>query len=312
MNYNSRRKELIEWTKAQLMGFKLKDDILLGEKPLDRFFTGFLFPIFESEEGLDSDDNSDNDDTNETKSVKKEKRYIPPSSAGFSFYISGEQVKLRIFHNAVYYKKLSDRDEFNQKFARQKWQKIPLTNDQGDEVEFTPNGIKQYVVFDGKAKIEALWRKHNHGYIVTITISNNQKLDDGAKEFHDKKNESTLFEVQLKCIVEKGDIDTYPSKNKSLLNDEEKEIELRYKNLRIYAVGHGTAVDWTRNKKDQMEIWSDFMPTVEVPQVTADTGGDNSQVLEFDFLSECEHNANVCIELKRFVNDYGLWIGKQQ
>ncbi len=117
MDYKHQRERLIDWTKKQLIGFDLKDDILVGEKPLDRFFTGFLFPIFESEEGLDSDDNFENDGTEEAKSVKKEKRYIPPSSAGFSFYITGEQIKLRIFHNAVFYEKLSDRDEFNQKFA---------------------------------------------------------------------------------------------------------------------------------------------------------------------------------------------------
>ena len=49
-----------------------------------------------------------------------------------------------------------------------------------------------------------------------------------------------------------------------------------------------------------MELWSDFMPTVEVPQVTADTGDKNSKVLAFNFLSECEQNVNVVTELKRF------------
>ena len=119
MDYKHQRVRLINWTKKQLIGISLKDDILVGEKPLDRFFTGLLFPIFESEEGLDSDDDYENDDTNETKPVKKDKRYIPPSSAGFSFYITGEQIKLRIFHNAVFYK-LSDRDDLNQKFEKQK------------------------------------------------------------------------------------------------------------------------------------------------------------------------------------------------
>ena len=314
MDYQDQRKKLVNWTKSQLMGLKLKDDILVGEKPLDRFFTGFLFPIFESEEGIDSDDeDSESDDTNATKPVKKEKRYIPPSSAGFSFFITGEQIRLRIFHNAVYYNKLSNRDAFNQKFVRQQWQKTQLANDDGNEIVFTPNGVKEYVVFDGKAKIDALWRKHNNGYIVTITISNHQKLkDDGAKDFHDKKNEYTLFEVKLKCIVEDGGVGTYPSKNKELLSDEEKEIELRYKDLRIYAVGHGTAVDWAQNKNCQMEIWSDFMPTVEVPQVTADTGDKNSKALGFHFLSGCEHDDNVILELKRFTDDYADWIEKQQ
>ena len=312
MNYEKQRNKLVDWTKSQLIGDQLKDDILVGEKPLDRFFTGFLFPIFESEEGLESDDDSENSDTAETKPVKKEKRYIPPSSAGFSFYVTGKKILLRIFHNAVYYEKLHNRDELNQKFAKQRWQKHSLTNNDGNEIEFTPSGKKQYVIFNGKAKIAALWRKHHEGYIVTISILNNQKLDDGAKDFHDKKNESTLFEVELKCIVEKGEVGAYPAKNMALLSDDEKEIELRYKDLRIYAVGHGTAVNWIQNKKDQMEIWSDFMPSVEVPQVTADTGGKKSKVLQFNFLSKVEQDTSVYTELERFIADYELWLEKQQ
>jgi len=306
MKYNQQRKKLINWTKEQLMGFKLKDDILIGEKPLDRFFTGFLFPIFDSEEGLDS---TDDEGTEETKPVKKEKRYIPPSSAGFSFYITGDQIKLRIFYNAIYYKKASNKDEINQKFVQQKWHKTPLTDGEGDEIEFTPNGLKQHFIFHRKAKIDALWRKYNNGYIVTISISNNQKLDSNDTDI---KNELTLFEVKLKCIVENGDVDNYPSKNKAFLNDEEKEIELRYKDLKIYAVGHGTAVDWAKTKQDKIEIWSDFMPVVEVPQVTADTGDKNSKVLEFGFLSEGEHDTDVLVQLKHFINDYDNWITKQK
>ena len=320
MDYKDHRKKLIKWTKEQLIGFKLKNDILVGEKPLDRFFTGFLFPIIESEDGLDSDtEGLDSDDVNETKPAKKQKRYIPPSSVGFSFYITGEQIKLRVVHDALYYKKLYDKNQSNQKFISQehpkgqRWQKNLITRDKGDEIEFTPYGMKRYDVFDGKAKIDALWRKHDNGYIVTITLSNAQKIkDDGSKNIHLKKNERTLFEVMLRCIIQEGNIDRYPSKNKALLNDEEKEIELRYKDLRIYAVGHGAAVDWAKNKSDQMEIWADFIPSVEVPQVTADTGDNSSKVLEFDFLSSCENNNDVVLELKKFTADYADWIESQR
>jgi hypothetical protein len=315
MDYQTQRKKLVDWTRSQLMGFKLKDNVLTGEKPLDRFFTGFLFPVLETEEGLDSDeeDISDPDDI-ETKPIKKEKRYIPPSSAGFSFYISGRDIRLRIFHNAVCYKKLSDIRNPDGTYTNQRWKKYPLTDNEGEEIEFSPNGLKQYLVFNGKAKIDALWRKHANGYIVTITISNSQKLNhhDENKIFNEKQNEFTLFEIELKCIVEEGNVGAYPSKNKQLLTDEEKEIELRYKDQRIYAIGHGTAVDWLRNEQGQMEIFSDFMPTVEVPQVTADTGGKSSRVLEFGFLSECEQNAEVISKLKEFVNHYELWISAQE
>ena len=312
MDYQGKREKLVAWVKSQLTGFKLEDDTLVGEKPLDRFFTGFLFPIIEVDEGLVSDDESSaSNEDGGVEPVKKDKRYIPPSSAGFSFYITGENIELRVLHKAAYFSHKSDRDEYNQKFVQQRWLKNQLPE---DEITFYPHGEKKYLVLGGKANIEALWRKYNNGYIVTISISNAQKIspDDDSKKFNIKQNEYSLFEVEFKCIVEKGNVDVYPSKNRALLTEEENEIELRYKDLHIYAIGHGTAADWATNKQGKMEIWSDFMPMVEVPQVTADTGEKGSKVLEFDFLSECEVNNEVIVKLKRFTDDYALWIEKQR
>jgi hypothetical protein len=314
-----KRDEFIDSTKQQLIGTKLKDNILVGEKPLDRFFTGFLFPILTGENGFDleselKDEDSVNPDLEkeEVKSVKKEKRYIPPSSAGFSFFITGTDIKLRVFYNAVSYKDKDKRDEYNQKFVVQQWEKTYLADD-GKEIEFSLNGAKQYKIFNGKAKIDALWRPYNDGYIVTITISNNTKIDStiSSKEFNLEQNRHTLFEVELKCIVEEGNLDIYPSKDKALLSEEEKEIELRYKDLYIYAVGHGSAVNWAKNSKQKMEIWIDFLPTVEVPQVTADTGGKSDKVLEFSFLKDCVDNNRIIEELDNFVNSYKNWIDSQ-
>lgn len=318
MNLKEKRNEFINLTKQQLIGTKLKDNILVGETPLKRFFTGFLFPIVSSENGIgfeieseESDEASDLE-KEELKSVKKKNRYIPPSSAGFSFFIMGSDIKLRVFYNAVSYTDKNERDEYNQKFVTQEWEKSYLADD-GKEVEFSLYGDNQYKIFNGKAKIDALWRPYNDGYIVTITMSNDTKIDPTitGKEFNLEQNRHTLFEVEFKCIVEKGSVDVYPSKDKTLLTDEEKEIELRYKDLHIYAVGHGTAVDWARNKHDTMEIWTDFLPTVEVPQVTADTGGKADRVLEFFFLKDAIDDGRVMDELNSFVDNYDKWIMNQ-
>lgn len=330
MDYKGQREGFVGWITRQLIGIELKGNgekqngiHLDGERPLDRFFTGFLFPIVEQEDILEGEEDDDDDELvseseNNTKPVKKEKRYIPPSSAGFSFYITGENIKLRVFYDAVCYEKDSNKDERNQKFVKQRWNKNILT-DGGTEVEFTVNGTKQYKIFPDpetkhhKAKIDALWRKYKSGYIVTVTMSNNQKLidsEDKRKQIQDQ-NEQTLFEVEFKCIIETGNVDVYPSKDKALLSSEEKEIELRYKDLHIYAVGHGTAVDWAKNSADKMEIWTDFMPTVEVPQVTADTGGKDEKALQFSFLMECDRNKDVITVLSKFIGDYESWIDSQ-
>ncbi len=311
MDYQTQRTNLIEWTKNQLIGFDYKDNILVGIAPLDRFFTGILFPVFQSEDGLDVDETEDeieNDDKETAQPVKKEKRYIPPSSAGFSFYITGTEIKLRILYYAACYQKQSVRDEKG-RFISETWEKQSLAQDNGEEVEFTPNGVKQYPVFDDKAKIDILWRKYQDGYIVTISISNTQTID--GTNYHQEINKKALFEVTLKCIVEHGIVGNYPTTNRELLSAEEKEIELRYKDIRTYAVGHGTGVDWKTTRQNKLEIWADFMPVVEVPQVTADTGDNDSQVLQFMYLSECEQKQDCLEELKHFVSEYDTWISAQ-
>ncbi|MBF0232533.1 MAG: helicase [Desulfamplus sp.] len=291
---------------------------------MDRCFTGFLFPIIESENGLDSieDDDDEYDDNDNSKSsetevtkVKKERKYIPPSSAGFSFFITGENIVLRTYYSAVHYKSTEDRDSKRQKFKSLDWEKEKFNVD-GQEIEFTPEGQKQQIIFDGKAKIDALWRSYKNGYIVTLTVSNNQKISNSVdvKKFRKEQNEKTLFEVELICIIESGTIDVYPSKNRALLTDEEKEIELRYKDLHIYAVGHGVAANWTLNKENKMEIWTDFIPTVEVPQLTANTGQKNDIVLTFSFLKDCEKKdyEKIIEQLTLFIKQYELWIVKQK
>lgn len=319
MILREQRDKFLEFSKKQLIGVDLKDNLLIGQKPLDRFFTGFLFPIIDGEDGLDggieteeSNQISSDDEKKEVAPVKKVKRYIPPSSAGFSFFITGDMINLRVFYNAVQYKKKNERDDIG-RFVGQVWEKEKLADD-GKEVEFSPDGKKQYKIFDNKAKIDALWRPYKDGYIVTITMSNDTTIDASrsGKQFNIDQNENTLFEVEFKCIVESGNIDVYPSKNKALLSDEEKEIELRYKDLHIYAVGHGTAVNWGHNKQGKMEVWTDFLPSVEVPQVTADTGGKSDQVLEFNFLKNCGENDSVIKELNRFVANYEEWISEQE
>jgi hypothetical protein len=315
MELVNKRKEFVDYIKNQLMGEKLPGNKLNGIFPLDRFFTGYLFPIFESESGLDisgEDGNNEKSDTEEkeVESVKKEKRYIPPSSAGFSFFISGEEIKLRVFYNATVF--IPDKKK---EFGHiESWEKVILGDD-GREVVFSPSGSKQFLIFDRKAKIDALWRKHGQGYIVTISLSNNQRIPDQSQQdpkvFKSQQNEKTLFEVEFKCIVESGNIDEYPSVNKDLLNDEEKEIELRYKDNHIYAIGHGVAANWGRNKQGQMEIWTDFMPMVEVPQVTANTKVDDTKVLEFAFLKQRD-NHDVINKLSSFVSNYEKWLEKQK
>lgn len=91
MDYSIKRKLLINWTKKQLTGESLPNDKLIGESPLNRFFTGFLFPIVDVEDTFDEEEFNDSDDE-EVKPTVKNKRYcnglITLDTSLSTFYIS--------------------------------------------------------------------------------------------------------------------------------------------------------------------------------------------------------------------------------
>ena len=165
-------------------------------------------------------------------------------------------------------------------------------------------------IFDEEGCIEVVWRNHDKGQIATVTLINKNVLKDPKDR--EERAMNSFFEVELKCILKKEIVFDYPSVDELLLTEEEKEIELRYKDEHVYSIGHGVAVDWRFNTQGDIEIYSDFLPMVEVPQVTTDVSNDIKNVLSFSFLSQIETNHLVLSELKDFIFKYDLWVIEQQ
>ena len=96
MIYKKGRRDLLEWRKKQLIG-PASDESLLRGSPLDRYPTGILFPIMRDEEGIDPASVSDDDDDTESlgddttagsdaQPATKRRRYMSPSSVGFTLF----------------------------------------------------------------------------------------------------------------------------------------------------------------------------------------------------------------------------------
>jgi hypothetical protein len=326
MEYAGARTRVVEWLQTQLVGPASEQDTLNGITPLERYPTGVLFPITQGEDGIDPASIIEDEDTELTgtggederteiaETITKRRRYTPPSSVGYSFFARGDLVRFQVRCSAAQYKN-SKRNEYKRN---------KLGGDQETltfELKPTQNN-KQHNertrVLDNNAEIDVLWRPFSDGWIVTISLFNRQELDITSSRpglFSPERNEKSLFEAKLSCFLEEGEIGTYPRVDKSLLNEEEQELELQYINRHIYAVGHGAAVDWKINKDRVTEIWSEFVPTVEVPQVTADVSGSGQSVLGLAFLSQGTKGTgiddDVLLELDRFVSDYSAWVSNQ-
>ena len=252
MDYASYRKNLLTWLRKQLIGPARGQETLRGLTPLDRYPTGRLSPIVRAAEGLDpasvEDDEAEEFDAlgaetlapDETKSPKRRRRYVSPSSVGFSFFALGSNLQVFVSCRAARYKFLHvERDEKGQ-YVKAEYERVELGN--ADLHPFTATGRRPIWPdeFGGSlGGVDVLWRSYGDGWIITVSLYNNQELPEEGdpKTLSRQRNETTLFEVELRCTVENGEVGNYPRVDYSLLGDEEQDLELQYKHRHIYAIG---------------------------------------------------------------------------
>ena len=175
----------------------------------------------------------------------------------------------------------------------------------------TPPGESDGTIWEGRADIDVRARPHGDGIILTVTLCNRKELDSNAPPHQRTRDRvrKSLFEARLDCVVEGGELVEYPRVDPSLLTDEEQELELQYREQRIYAVGHGAAVDWEVEPGRAARVRSDFMPRAEVPMMTVETGGGSEDaVLDLARLA----NSPMMEDLARFVDGYSDWIAEQR
>lgn len=308
---SAQRRKLVEWVKESLTGEKLHDNILHGDNPLNRYTTGILYPLnteAESEESVDDMLTADEDDKT-AESVTRKTRYQPPTSMGFSFYVEHTNTPIYLSFGAAAFSK--EKRQGNTHI----WSKHNLTDkhDDYDGLKVDLQNSSFHEVLRGRAILTVTVRAHDGatGNIITVTLRNLREAagSDGGSTT-DRIAQNSLFETKLMCSLPATIVKDYPRVKYALLSEEEQELELRYQDERAYAIGHGVAVDW-RNNGQSLEIFSDFMPIVEVPQVTANTGS-SSPVLSFVYLKTLAHDSSVCDKLEDFIEKYEDWIDSQE
>lgn len=159
---------------------------------------------------------------------------------------------------------------------------------------------------EGKAQLDVRRRPYGDGHILTVVFANPRR--SGAP-WADRA-ERSLFEARLECTVESGELAEYPRVDPALLTDEEREIELRYRDRRIYAIGHGAAADWSLEPGRPPRIWSECMPAVDVPGVTTQVASVLDDVLVMHDIAEAPFEATLD-RFDAFVDGYDEWVGEQ-
>ena len=321
--YVEARRKLLDWLRGQLIGPAREGSLRMS--PLDRYPTGVLHPIDPGLSGLDPasagqeeaepallDDPEDTpaaggaaDDEPIARPARR-RRYVPPSSVGFSCCVRGD-VRLAITASAAVYGG-DERDEEG-RFLVREYARTPLPETAVAWSSTGGSGESVETIWEGRAGIDVRARPHGDGLILTLTLCNRSELEPAAPP-HQRTRErvgKSLFEARLECAIESGELVEYPRVDPSLLTEEEQELELQYREQRIHAVGHGAAADWEVKPGRAARIWSDFMPEAEVPTMTVDTAGEDT-VLELARLADSRSTD----DLARFTDGYSDWIAEQR
>lgn len=339
LDFSVYRTEWLDWLEKQLQGppelrsQQNQREVLVDISPLERFPIAVLHPVIAGE-GLDvvEDDLADNltgaeSISNENTASGEEqsaqpaqlKRYVPPSSTGFSFFVPSSNWKVQIGFSAASYKQSTSRDERTGKFKSNSYERITLG---GDDQALTLSQPGRFNVMpetesgeDFRAAVDVRSRAYLGGSLITVSLINTKHVDSQieAQEFKKQEIEYSLFETQLYCWIEEGEVGNYPEVDFSLLDKEMQELALQYQHKKVYAVGHGAAVDWQLDESGAVQqIYTDFLPRVEVPQMTADVLNVDSPVLSMAFLKDClDEPEPILSELEFFVASYGRWIDEQ-
>ena len=322
--YVEARNKLVAWLRRQLMGPAAGGSLRMS--PLDRYPTGVLHPVDPDLSGIDpasseqketeptfldeSDDTPDPDGESKEQSPAKparRRRYVPPSSVGFSCYVRGD-VRFAIAASAALYRHEEERDSEG-RFLSQEFTRTPLSETTVSWSSEEPSGQPVQTIWNGLAAIDVRAGSHGGGFILTVTLCNRSELDPQAPPFQRTRDRvgKCLFEARLECAVERGQLIEYPRVDPSLLTHEERELELQYRERRIYAIGHGAAASWEVPACGEARIWTDFMPETEVPMMTVDTGGEDD-VLALARLAD----SAMTDDLARFADGYADWIAQQR
>lgn len=107
-------------------------------------------------------------------------------------------------------------------------------------------------------------------------------------------------------------VESNPEYDPDTMDDEERSLELLYRDKKIYGTGLGVSVDWNINNDGAGRIWSDFFPQAEVPPMSFDLPENNlisKDKLSMKYLSDLDNTdkAKKLSDLKSLVDLYRIW-----
>ncbi|WP_158889254.1 helicase-related protein [Amycolatopsis anabasis] len=191
-----------------------------------------------------------------------------------------------------------------------RWQRAPFRF----ESLVLTQGRPLHVLTAGEVPIEigSRWRAYGDAHLVTVHARVSAKsTDDDRRDIG-----LTLFQVALSVAPAlDGRILEYDRTNVFDSDPESAELRLRYRDKKVYAVGHGMAADWDLTDGICTRVFLDPVPSFVVPAVETTglaPGSIESEALLLDNLSRIDSETErVTSTLDAFVDAYARWVSEQ-
>lgn len=306
------RTDLIDRLALELVGPNY-DDEEIGESPSQRYLTGILWPngtLMEQEAVEKTETDDDEEGSGTPEAIAPLMQAMKPSSIGLSFVVEVGQEKICVFYEWGEYFTLGEK-------KKSPWKRNPVKDQK--IIDLLPaDGVRRIIALkaDGMGKVNLEWLarplKDGSGRLaVSLFLVNRREKPDTLKDAF------CLFQPQLKIT---GFECEYPFSVRKLNMERGYQApdvaadNLLYRKQRVFAVGHGVAVNWSDFSNDGEHagrIFTKILPVYEIPRVVPpDWPGKGS--LDMNEISNAQNGNEIYKYLNPLLDEYEVWIGEQR
>ncbi|KUL38297.1 helicase-related protein [Streptomyces regalis] len=310
MNLTAAQKEALQHLRTSYVGPEAGDDEVTTNLPHRQYAVGMLFPVPAEVVTSGRRDGGDDDVSADVPQgdVEEDGAGVPlaedwkPSSVALSFVTDGDSVDVD-FSCGTYAAVEGD--------GPPRWRRTPFPA--YDLVLRREDGPVDLVVNGVSVEVGSRWRKFKGDWLVTVHVrvltesTGDDRLDIPLM----------LFQVQLAVRPSAGaQILEYDTTRSIDADPETAELRLRYRNRRVYAVGHGMAADWEFAEGHCIRAFLDPVPAFVVPAVETtgfDEGTTEAKSLELKHLQEIDPAPDAVLRsLDAFVDAFADWASQQR
>ncbi|MEU9232502.1 helicase-related protein [Streptomyces subrutilus] len=309
MRLTAAQQQALGHLRASYMGPEEGDEEITGNLPHRQYAVGMLFPseavADAAPEGGDTGaevpaDVAEGDVEEDGAGVPLAEDWRP-SSVAVSFVTNGDSVGVD-FSGGTYAPLGED--------GPPRWQRSPFRVD--NLVLRRGEGPARLALGDVPVEVGSRWRDFRGDSLVTVHVrvlaetTGDERLDVAR----------ILFQVRL-AVSPSSDaqILEYDTTRSFETDPETTELRLRYRNRKVYAVGHGMAANWEFEAGRCARVFLDPVPAFVVPAIETtgfDEGTTEAESLELRHLQEIDTSPDEVVRsLNAFVDAFSGWAGEQ-